>query len=356
VTTLTASTVITPDAVLSPGAVSIDGGRIVDVRAGGTNPLDVTLVPGFVDVQVNGIGDVNVADATGADWDYLDARLLAQGVTAWCPTLVTSPLDSYAAPLASMAAAQARDGHGRPAILGAHLEGPFLGGAPGAHRVEYLRPFDRGWIDALPPVVRLVTLAPELDGAVEVIAALVARGVLVSIGHSTATYEQAGAAADAGARLVTHCFNGMGPLHHRQPGLLGAALTDDRLCTGLIADLVHCHPAAIRLAFKAKGAGRVVMVTDSVAWRGNVTDAPRLGDGTLAGSVLAMDVAIANAVRYAGVALEDAVRAASTTPADVIGEADRGRIESDTRADLVALDAHNRAVTTWIAGEVAHQS
>jgi N-acetylglucosamine-6-phosphate deacetylase len=350
VSALTATAVITPTEVLSPGTVEVDGGRIVAVSPGGRNPMSATLAPGLVDVQVNGIGDINVADAAGDDWLRLDARLVAQGVTAWCPTLVTSPLDAYAAPLARIAEAGSRQG-AVPAILGAHLEGPFLGGAPGAHPVDLLLPFDREWLDALPPVVRLVTLAPELEGAAQVIAALRDRDVVVSLGHSTATYDQALAGADAGARMVTHCFNGMGPLHHRNPGLLGAALTDARFVVGLIADLVHAHPAALALAFAAKGASGVVLVTDAVAWTGPVDDAPRLKDGTLAWSCLTMDRAIANVVRHAGVPLEDAVRAASATPAGVMGMTDRGRIAVGAHADLVALDDDLRVVTTWIGGE-----
>ncbi|MDQ1374947.1 MAG: N-acetylgalactosamine-6-phosphate deacetylase, partial [Actinomycetota bacterium] len=262
-------------------------------------------------------------------------------------------------PLARIAAAAERPG-ARPAILGAHLEGPFLGGAPGAHRRNLIRPLDREWIATLPAIVRLITLAPELDGAADVIASLCERGITVALGHSTATYEQAEAAAGAGAGLVTHCFNGMGPLHHREPGLLGAALTDDRLAASVIADLVHVHPAALALAFRAKGAGRVAVVTDAVAWEaadlielGVRFDggAPTLPDGTIAGSAVTMDASIANLVHHAGISLPDAVRAASTTPADIMGAYDRGRIEPACRGDIVALDDQLRVSATWVGGE-----
>ena len=357
-TTLTARRVLTPDGVVSPGAVEVDGGRITAVGPGPDDAPDLTLCPGFVDLQVNGIGPVDVAAAAGADWDELDRRLLAQGVTAWCPTLVTSPLEAYAAPLGRIAEAAARTGP-RPAVLGAHLEGPFIGGAPGAHRRQHIRPIDATWLGQLPDVVRLVTLAPELDGAPSAIASLVDRGVTVSLGHSTATYEQAGDAAAAGASLVTHCFNGMGPLHHRQPGLLGAALSDDRLSVSVIADLVHVHPAPLAVVFRAKGPGRVVVVTDAVAWEaadlvelGVRFDgrAPTLPDGTLAGSAVTMDASIRNLVHHAGIPLEDAVRAAATTPSDLIGATDRGRIAPGCRADLTALDAELHVVATWVEG------
>ncbi|MDQ1396242.1 MAG: N-acetylgalactosamine-6-phosphate deacetylase [Acidimicrobiaceae bacterium] len=343
--------------------MDIEDGRVARVVAltDTAGVPDRVLAPGFVDLQVNGIDQFDVAQAEGTDWDRLDRLVAAQGVTTWCPTLVTAPLDSYAAPLARIAAAAARPDAGRPTIAGAHLEGPFLGGAPGAHRRHDLAPIDPAWLDQLPPIVRIVTLAPELAGAAEAVARLVVRGVLVGLGHSTATFEQAGSAAGAGARLVTHLFNAMGPLHHRSPGLVGAALSDDRLVPSLIADLIHVHPAALGAAFRAKGPGRVVLVTDAVAWRSGavgrvrvamVDGAPRLADGTLAGSALTMDAAVRNVVEHAGVPLADALTAASTAPASLLGLDDRGRIAPGARADLVALSpAPALAVEqVWIAG------
>lgn len=356
---LTAARVVTPYGVLTPGAIEIEDGRIVLVERGPRHVPDITLAPAFIDMQVNGIGSIDVAAADGTDWDELDRRLLAQGVAAWCPTLVTAPLDSYAAPLERIAKAAERPGL-RPAILGAHLEGPFLGGAAGAHRRSLIRPFDTAWLAALPEIVRLVTVAPELDGATEVVGMLRSRGVTVALGHSTATYEQAEAAVAAGAELVTHCFNGMGALHHREPGLIGAALSDDRLAVSVIADLVHVHPAVLALVFRAKGADRVAVVTDAVAWDAadlrelgvrHEGPAPTLPDGTLAGSAVTMAASVANLVRDAGVPLADAVRAASTTPADVLGETDRGRIAPACRADIVALDDDFAVSAVWLGGE-----
>jgi N-acetylglucosamine-6-phosphate deacetylase len=334
--------------VLSPGTVEIDDGVITAVHGRAVKPADVTLAPGFVDIQVNGIGDIDVATADGSDWDELGRRLLAQGVTAWCPTLVTQPMEQYGPALGRIASARQQQG---PAILGAHLEGPFLGGAPGAHNPKWLQPIDLAWIASLPSVVALMTLAPELDQAANAIAKLRAANTVVSLGHSTATYEEATAGATSGATLVTHCFNGMGPLHHRAPGLLGAALTDDRLTVSVIADLVHVHPAAIKLAFRAKGPSNVILVTDAVA-NVTITDgAPRLPNGTLAGSCLTMDRAIANVVDHAGVSLEDAIRAATANPANLMGHAALGRIQPGARADLVVLDEDLRPTATYIAGE-----
>src|SRR5581483_7800934 len=325
---IAASRVVTPSGVLEDAEVEVDGDRIAAVRSSTGACPERWLVPGFVDLQVNGIDDVDVTDADGGDWARLDALLLAQGVTTWCPTLVTMPLPAYAAPLARIAGASLRSPAGRPHIAGAHLEGPFLGGAPGAHQQEHLSPIDLAWLAGLPDVVKVVTLAPELADAPTAITELAGRGVLVSVGHTTASYEQVVAAADAGARLVTHLYNGMGGLHHRRPGAVGAALADSRLATSLIADLVHVHPAALRVAFAAKG-DHAVLVTDAVAWNrpshagqpiGQGPDgAPRLTDGTLAGSALTMDAAVRNVVHAAGVAVEDAITAASTTPARLLG-------------------------------------
>jgi N-acetylglucosamine-6-phosphate deacetylase len=353
-----------PTRITGPAVVVVDGGRIVAIEPTSDPVPDRTLAPGFVDLQVNGIGAVDVAAARGDDWDELDRALLAQGVTTWCPTLVTSPLDSYAAPLDRIAAAAARrDDVVRPAIAGAHLEGPFLGGAPGAHPVELLRPPDTEWLDALPSIVKVITLAPEAEGALACIGSLSRRGILVSLGHSTASYEQTLAATAAGARLVTHCFNGMAPLHHREPGLLGAALTDDQLTVSLIADLVHVHPAAMTLVFRSKRAGRVALVTDAVAWaRGSVGEAvhmtfdgiaPRLADGTLAGSALTMDTAVRNVIEHCDVSLLDAIHAATTTPARLLGLDDRGEILPGRRADLVALGPDLTVESTWVRGRAA---
>jgi N-acetylglucosamine-6-phosphate deacetylase len=352
-TVVRAATVVTSAGVLRHAEVVCQDGRIIDVRPATAPVPDTVLVPGFVDLQVNGIGDVPVAQATGADWDRLDQSLLAQGVTTWCPTLVSAPPDALEASVAAIAAAAGRPAAGRPQIAGAHLEGPFLA-VPGAHRPEYLRPeVDLGWLEALGAIVRVVTLAPELPGALDAIAALHAGGVLVSLGHSACSAETALAAADAGARLVTHLGNAMGPLHHRAPGLLGAALADDRLAVSVIADLLHTHPVFVRMAFTTKGGSGVALVTDAVAAPPG-PEPPRLPDGTLAGSVLTMPGALSNAVFRSAVSLPDAVTAASTTPARLLGMDDRGTIAPGRRADLVALetvdDGSWRVASVWVAG------
>jgi N-acetylglucosamine-6-phosphate deacetylase len=346
-TTLTAARVVTPGGILSPGAIEIDDGIISDVGPTTGAAPDHTLVPGFVDLQVNGVGDVDVRTADGGDWDELARLLSGGGTTTWCPTLVTSSLDRYAAPLARIERAAANASTAtHPTIAGVHLEGPFLGGMPGAHPADRIVPIDDDWLDRLPALVRIVTLGAEVDGATTAITTLDQRGIVASIGHSAATLEEATRAIDAGARLVTHCFNAMPPLHHRAPGLVGAALSDTRVVASIIADLVHVHPVVVTVALRAKGPDGIALVTDAVP-HGH-THRP---DGTLAGSSIVMADAFRNVVEHCGASLDTAARAASTTPARLLGLDDRGRIATGLRADVVALDDDLGVAATWIAGE-----
>ncbi len=322
-----------------------------------STPARLSSSPGLIDLQVNGVDGDDFASADPDGWRRAGRAQLQHGVTSYSPTLVTAPLDEYPAGLERVRAARA-DAEDRPlpSIVGVHLEGPFLGGAPGAHPVELLRTADCDWLrrmlDAFHDLVSIVTLAPEADPGLAATRLLHDHGVVVALGHSTVTYEEARAAADAGARLVTHLFNGMGPLHHREPGLAGAALDDERLTPTLIADLAHVHPAALRLAIHRKRS--VGLVTDRVAVTGlRVTEdgAARLGDGTLAGSTLSMDTALRNVVGL-DIPVERAVEMASTIPAGALGLSDRGRIAPGARADLVALDPDSLSVrAVWLAGE-----
>ena len=356
--TTLAAAALCPPGPPAPGWITVEGGTVQDRGAGpppaGAEDLgDALLVPGFVDLQVNGVGDVDFATADVDGFARAGRAQLTHGVTAYCPTLISAPLDSYAPALRRVDAARhAAARASLPAVLGAHLEGPFLGGAPGAHPVELVRPADARWlaqlVDGAPGEVAVVTLAPEADSGGEAVRALVARGIVVALGHSTATYDEARRAVDAGARLATHVFNGMGPLHQREPGLVGLALDDERLIPSLIADLVHVHPAVVRLV--AHASPRVALVTDAVAAPSPV-DAVRLADGTLAGSTLGMDEAVANVVGT-GIPVERAVAMATETPAAVLGDGTRGRLDPGRRADVVALDPRTYGVrAVWLAGE-----
>jgi len=314
---------------------------------------DALLTAGFVDIQVNGTDDVDFATASVDDIVGAVDRLAAGGCTGCLPTVCSAPLEAYTAILDRLAAVRAA----RPdAVLGVHLEGPFLGGAPGAHPVELVRRVELEWLAALcdrfGDLIRLVTLAPEADPALRAVAGLHDRGVVVALGHSTADYEQACAAADAGATLATHLFNGMGPLHHRAPGLAGAALTYPPLVPSLIPDGVHVHPAMIRLALGARP--DAVLVTDAVATIAPVIardGAAYMPDGTLAGSTLTMLDAVQRVVAL-GVGIPAAVRHAAGNPATVIGADDRGRLSPGARGDVLALDPDTLAVrAVWIGGE-----
>jgi N-acetylglucosamine-6-phosphate deacetylase len=342
----------------TPAWLVMADGRIVATGTGAPPPGaidlgDALLVPGFVDIQVNGAGAVDFATAPVAEMvAMIDARI-AGGCTACLPTICTAPLDAYVPILDRIAAVRAA----RPdAVLGVHLEGPFLGGAPGAHPVDLIRAVDVGWIarlcDRFGDLIRVVTLAPEADPGYAGIAALRERGVVVALGHSTVDYDGARAAAAAGARIVTHLFNGMGPLHHRAPGLAGAALDDRRLVPSIIADGVHVHHAMVRLALATRP--DAVLVTDAVATVAPVEardGAAYLRDGTLAGSTLTMLDAVQR-VCALGPAPAAVVRAASGSPARAIGVADRGRLAPGTRADVLALDPVTLGLrAVWAGGE-----
>jgi N-acetylglucosamine-6-phosphate deacetylase len=345
---LTASRIITGDGGVSPAPawVVVEDDRIVAVGSGAppaggngaevVDHRDAVLAPGFVDVQINGAGTVDFATASVDEIVAAIDALVAGGCTTCVPTIVSAPLDEYAGMLDRLATVRDR----APAAIGVHLEGPFLGGAPGAHPVDLLRPVDLEWLLACcarhEGLIRIVTLAPESDPDLAATRALSERGIVVSLGHSTATYAESRAAADAGARMVTHLFNGMRSLHHREPGLAGAALDDRRLVPSFIADLVHVHPAALRIALAARP--DAVLVTDRVGGDLDVRDgAARLADGTLAGSVVTMLESVQHLVTV-GVPLGEAVRTATGNPARALGLADRGRIAPGCRADLVWLD------------------
>lgn len=356
--TVEAARVLTPAGWTGPSRVTVTDGVIVAVDAVATVKTDRWLVPGFVDLQVNGIDDVDVASADGADWDRLDQLLLAQGVTTWCPTLVTMALARYDRPLARIAAAMARPAAQRPTIAGVHLEGPFLGGAAGAHPRDLIVPIDLEWLAALPRHVCMMTLGAEQPLAVDATRLLVGTGRLVSIGHTQAAEAEFDAAVAAGARLTTHLFNGMSGVHHRSPGVAVFAMTNPEVSASIIADGVHVHPRVLQLAFNALGPDRAVLVTDAVGWRsGRVGDigmafvdgAPRLPDGTLAGSAVTMDAAVRTCVA-AGVETSDALQAATANPARLLGLKDRGRIAVGMRADLVALSPSLEIEQVWVAG------
>lgn len=317
--------------------------------------VDYQLIsPGLVDIQMNGFDEWDVSVSDEVQLRQLDECLLQNGTTTWLGTIVTAPLERLSASIArlhSIYATQSVAG-----FAGVHVEGPFLGQSPGAHNPNWIVPINADWLSELPHSVRLVTLAAEQREASDAITQLLRSNVVTSLGHSQPSRAQFNACVSAGASLVTHLFNGMSGVHHRNDGLALMALTTDAVKAGLIADLVHCSPEAINLAFRAKGENGIVLVSDSVAWKsewaihrgvGIVDGSPRLPDGTLAGSSTPLSKCVANAVQSAGVPLEQALRAATSTPADVMKLDSVGRISVGKPADLIAFDDALSVVHTW---------
>jgi len=348
------------------------GGDHADTEHAGDVALsDGVLVPGFVDLQVNGYFGAEMMTAGPAGWATVTRRLPEAGTTAFLPTFLTAPLSQLTAALGAAATIVAQLPDGGARVLGVHVEGPFISPERrGAHNQAWIIPPSPGavreLVEAGPGLLRLITLAPERDGALAAIEYFTQAGVLVSVGHSDATAQQVAAAASAGATMVTHLFNAQRPLHHRDPGVVGQALTDARLTSGLIADLRHVSAQACAIAFAA-APGRIAIVTDAAACAGMPPGRYRLGgepielpsgdgvppvraDGILAGSALRMDVGVANMVA-AGIALPDAIAAATRIPADVVGRPDLGRIAAGAAADLVWLGDDLRVKGAWIGGQ-----
>jgi N-acetylglucosamine-6-phosphate deacetylase len=375
---ITGGRVVTPDGVLDPGWVQVVNGTIGAVGTGPApsgNGAPVTeidasggwVVPGFVDIHCHGGG--------GESFTNQDPERVARAVTAHrrhgTTTLLTSLVSRPVPEMADQVAALAeltQDG----LIHGIHLEGPFLSAARcGAHDPSVLRPPDADSVnlllDAGKGTVRMVTIAPELDGALLAIKRLAGAGVLAAIGHTDATEAQVLPAIDAGATVATHLFNGMRPLHHREPGPIGTLLDDERVSVELICDLVHVHPSVIRMAARHAGTERTVLITDAIAAAGvgdgiydvgglavTVKDGvPTLAGGaSLAGSTLTMDVAFRNLVRGCGLSVQAAVLASSTQPAELLGlSKTTGRLATGLAADLVIMDESLRPTAVMQQGE-----
>jgi N-acetylglucosamine-6-phosphate deacetylase len=343
---------------VAPGRVTIDDGLIasVDLDAAGVAEDEPYVAPGFVDVHVHGWGGHDAMGDTDA-LDGMSRALLRRGVTSFLPTAVTAPLEDLGAFAERVRAwmPDAPDDGAEP--LGFNLEGPFLANARrGAHDETQLRaPADvpPATIEALSEGLRLLTVAPELAGATDLIGALSRAGVAVSLGHSAALVDEARDAFAAGATSTTHLFNAMSGFEHRSPGLAVAALLEDDAYVELIADGIHVHPALWELVTRVKPVDRLLLVSDAVPLAGTGDGRGRIGSlpvdvngwrctvvgtETLAGSVIALDTAVRNVVAT-GIPLPAAVAAASRNPLTLLGITDRGRIEVGQRADLVELDA-----------------
>jgi len=391
----TAQRVLTPTNAIEHPLVLVENGRFLEVSARNVRQVptgisvtdfgDGVIVPGFIDLHIHGSAGYDVMDDDSEALPAVGRLLARHGVTSYFPTTVTAPIDATLRALERLADAIERrerageahvnkGGKGRALPLGIHLEGPFISHVRrGAHPPEHLLAptlplFERFW-QAARGRVCMMTIAPELEGAIEVITEAARRGVGVSLGHSDADFAAAERGIAAGARHATHTFNAMRPLGHRpshqhSPGILGAVLTDNRLSADIIADGIHLDPAIVKLVAAAKGPEQTVLITDAISATGMPDGRYRLGsfevdlsggkctvDGNLAGSVLTMDRAVQNLARFAGWDLPLAVAAASQNPARVAQISHRGVLAVGAHADFLVLNSKGEVLRTFIGGE-----
>ena len=400
---LSGASLVLPDRILSPGTLLVDEGRIAEIRpdppSGSHSASHFAfhghyIVPGFIDVHVHGVDGIDSLDTRPDGGDAVAAiaeRLPRYGVTAFCPTTVACAPEALRRVLDQVRRARQTPSARAARVLSAHLESNFINpeykgaqpsaclrtpraalGSGGAGRAGGAGGFDGAdilhEIERAAPDVGIVTLAPELDGGLDLVRWLAARGHRVSLGHSAATYDETLAAIAAGARHATHLFNRMPRLDHRAPGLVGAVLQTDEVAAEIICDGVHVHPALIRTAIAAKRPSRIFAITDATAAAGlpagsrallggqPIIAGPStalLADGvTIAGSILTMDRAFQTLVARVGISLVDAATICSTTAARELGLVGYGVLAPDAVADLVVLDANFLVVQTYLAGQL----
>jgi len=380
ITAFTAAALLTPleriaDAVLlvEDGKVTALGPRRELAIPTGARVEDYgkdVIAPGYVDLHIHGAAGHDVMQISRAGRAAMEQFLAAHGVTTYLPTTVSAPLDATLRALEALADATEQPTKGCARAAGIHLEGPFLSEVRcGVHPRENLAPpslqmFEQFW-QAARGHIRMMTVAPELPGALEVISAATRRGVVCALGHSDATAEATLAAITAGARHATHTFNAMRPLDHREPGILGTVLCDERLTADIIADGVHVAASMVELFLNAKGAERAVLITDATSAAGMGDGRFKLGpldvevrgmrctrQGKLAGSVLTLDRAVCNAMNFAGWELERAVRLATWNAAHAAA-LDAGRLKPASDADFVVLTPAGEVVETICRGDIA---
>jgi len=372
--------IITPHETLEGHALIIEAGHITAIVAGPgeARPGDtvipaggLSVAPGLIDIHVHGADGSDTMDATPEALHRMARYFAAHGVTAYLPTtMAASQADTTAAVENVRSCPQPADG---AAHLGVHLEGPYLNVKhKGAQPPDHLRPPDPAeygvWFAS--GVARLMTVAPELDGALELIEAGVRQGVEFALGHTGADIACVTAAADRGLRQATHAFNGMQGLHHRDPGTAGAVLLDDRIYAQVIADGVHVHPAMVKLLIRVKGIDRTILITDAMRATGLSDGTYMLGDsevivssgiarlaaGSLAGSTLTLDAAVRNVMAFAGLTLAQALRMATAVPAEALGLAGRkGVLAPGADADVILLDGEAQVVMTMVGGNVVYR-
>lgn len=379
---ITAKALLTPLERIENAIVLVEGKSIVKVgtQAETETPSnakrvdygDCVLAPGLVDIHIHGSAGHDVMQSDEQGLRRMEEFLAARGITSYYPTTVAAPLEATLRSLEWMANTieSSPASSGRALALGIHLEGPFLSHVRrGVHLPEnLLQPsiatFDKFW-EAARGHVRVMTIAPELLGAVELIAEANKRGVCVSIGHSDADLATARAGVAAGARHATHTFNAMRPLDHRAPGILGEVLSNPNVSADVIADGIHVHPTVVRFLLEAKGEQGAVLITDAMSAAGMPDGPYKLGgmdvevkdgrvtrDGSLAGSVLTLDRAVRNVMEFAGWDVQKAVRLASFNPAQVSRAQGKGTIQAGADADLLALSENGEVRATMVRGQI----
>ncbi len=337
---------------------------------------DGWICPGFVDMHMHGIDGYDTMDGTPESLQAISTALARHGVTSFLATTMTAPYAQLEQVLVNIAQ-NSREGLPGAQAIGIHLEGPWINPRyKGAQKEENIAIPKLDAVQKLyglsEGLIKVVTIAPEQPEALEAIAWLKERDVIVSAGHTGATFAQATEAVDAGVRHFTHCFNAMTGLHHREPGVVGAAMYHEQLSTELIADGIHVHPAVMKILYRVKTPERLALVSDSMraAAMGEGTydlggqevhvqdNQAKLADGTLAGSILTLNRAVGNMVTLSGVSLPDAVEMASLTPASILGYGERkGRLAAGYDADITVLNTQFDVTMTFVAGkEVYHQS
>jgi N-acetylglucosamine-6-phosphate deacetylase len=331
---------------------------------------DATLSPAFLDIHIHGAVNHDVMEGTPAALDAVGRFLAGRGVGAYFPTTVTAPIDATLYALAGLARIITRPDHPGARPLGIHLEGPFLSHAKrGVHSLDLLQKpsielFTRFW-EASEGLIRLMTIAPEIEGAPELIAHATSLGVRVSLGHSNATTAEAERGIAAGACSATHTYNAMRALDHRDPGLLGTVLDTDSLYAELICDGIHVHPALVRLFWKAKGQHRAILVTDGISATGMPDGEYLLGgmavtvkegrcthEGVLSGSVLTLDRAVQNFRKFTSARLDEIVSAVTGNPAALSGVSDtQGALAQSRSADITVLTPDGEIAAVYLHGE-----
>ncbi|QRG66410.1 N-acetylglucosamine-6-phosphate deacetylase [Brevibacillus choshinensis] len=333
------------------------------------------ITPGFIDIHMHGIEGHDTMDGTPESLQAISRALTRFGVTTFLATTMTSPYSELETVLKSIAQ-NSRNGLPGAQVAGIHLEGPWINPRyKGAQKEENIAVPElddvRRLYELAEGLIKVVTIAPEQPEALAAISWLEGQGVIVSAGHTGATFAQAAHAVEAGVRHFTHCFNAMTGLHHREPGVVGAAMYHEQLSTELIADGIHVHPAVMKILYRVKTAGRLALVSDSMraTAMGEGTydlggqevhvhgEQAKLADGTLAGSILTLNRAVGNMVTLGGVPLPEAVDMASLTPASILGIADRkGRLDAGYDADIVVLDKSFEVKSTFVAGREVYRS